>query len=322
MTKTKWIGFDLGGTKMLAAVLDSKKQIIETVKRKTPTGLTPEQLLNEIEQTILEVLRNTDTKFNEIIGIGMGVPGPVDSEGVIVKAPNLGVENFPLQKLLEDKLSIPVAIENDVNAGIYAEYKLGAAKGKKHVVGVSPGTGVGGAVIIDGNLLRGARGCGAEIGHMIIQIDGPRCGCGLYGDIEAMCSRSSLSKEAVHLAGTGQAPTIFEKAGTDYKKVKSSLFKKSIENGDEAIEKLVMRSAAHLGIGLGSLVTLFDPEVIVIGGGLVEKLGSLYVKKIRQSMLKHTINPFAKDINVVEAELGDHAVFIGAISLLEERLNS
>ena len=322
MNNSSWIGFDLGGTKMLAAILNDKGEILGKAKTKTTTGQGSDVLLNDIYDTIALALQETDTDIKDIKGIGMGVPGPVNKEGVIVSAPNLGLENFALAEAMEEKYKVPVLVENDVNAGTYGEFKHGVAKGYDHIVGVFPGTGVGGAVISDGVLLRGARGCGAELGHMIIQIDGPPCGCGQYGDLESLTSRSAMAKEAAALAATGKAPTIYNKVGTDFRKVKSGVLKKALDNKEPHVKKMIKRRARFLGVGLGNFATIFDPEVFIIGGGVVEKLGKTYIKEVQKSMIEHTMNPYATQIPVLEAELGDNAVFIGAVSLLKDKVGA
>ncbi len=320
MEQAKWIGFDLGGTKMLAAILNNKGEVIGSAKTKTESNLSEGELLKGIIDTLSLALDEANVQISEIRGMGMGVPGPVDKDGVIISAPNLGLSHFPLAQKLSETLKFPVLVENDVNAGTYGEYRFGAGRKYKHIVGVFPGTGVGGAVITDGVLLRGARGCGAELGHMIIQLDGPPCGCGQYGDLEALCSRSAMAKEAAVLAATGKSQTVFEKAGTDFRKIKSSIFKRALDAKEPHMVRLIDRAAHFLGIGLGNFATIFDPEVFILGGGVVEKLGKHYVHEVKKSMVKHSMNPFIKEIQVVEAELGDDAVFKGALALLKDKL--
>lgn len=319
MSQQYFIGFDLGGTKMLALVMDQDYHVLGRCKTKTPAAESPQELLAAMVDTIQGAMADAGILEKKIECIAIGSPGPLDSKsGRILSTPNLGSKDFPVCELLHAVFQVPVMLDNDVNAGTWGEYKFGVARDLRHVLGVSPGTGVGGAIILDGHLFRGARGFAGELGHMIIQYEGPRCGCGLRGDLESLCSRSSLAKEAVHIAATGRSAVLAEKAGTDFKKVKSSALAKAYAEGEIEIVKLINRSAEMLGVGLGNLCTLFDPDAIVIGGGLVEKLGKGYLKRIKDSMSRHSANPAVNEVSLLLSSLGDDAVAKGAVSLYRE----
>jgi glucokinase len=317
------IGFDLGGTKMLAALVDENFEIVGRNKAKTGTERDNETVRKEIIACIEELLKDAKVKQEELFGIGIANPGPIDLErGVVLETPNLALDNFPIRKHLEERFDVPVLLENDVNAGTYGEFIRGAAQGFRHVVGLFPGTGIGGGLVLNGTLYRGARGGAGEIGHMVIQVDGRRCGCGNYGCLEALASRTAIAKDLVALAATGQAPTVYKKAGTDILKVKSGLIKKAIDNGEQAVSEVVLRSARYLGVGMGNCVNLFNPEVIVLGGGLVEKLGSPYIREAEMSMRQNGMDKLVPDVEVREAELGDDATVIGAAALLRESIEA
>lgn len=320
MSERYYLGFDLGGTKMLALVLDEEYQVLGRFKSKTPAAQSPEEFLAAMETTIRGAMADAGVLEKKIEAIAIGSPGPLDSaQGRILSSPNLGSKDFPICELLHQIFGIPVMLDNDVNAGTWGEYKFGVARGLKHILGVSPGTGVGGAIILEGHLFRGARGFAGELGHMIIQYEGPRCGCGLRGDLESLCSRSALAKEAVHLSATGRSAVLAEKAGTDFKRVKSSALAKAYAEGEIEVVKVINRSAEMLGVGLGNLCTLFDPDAIVIGGGLVEKLGKAYLKRIKDSMCRHSANPAVQEVSLLLSSLGDDAVAMGAVSLYREK---
>jgi glucokinase len=210
-------------------------------------------------------------------------------------------------------------LENDVNAGTYGELIAGAGKGYRHVIGLFPGTGLGGGLILDGRLFRGATGGAGEIGHMIIQVDGRRCGCGQYGCLEAMASRTALAKDLVALAATGGAPAIQKKAGSDFSRIKSGLIQSAWEDGEPAVVGLVDRAARHLGIGMANMVNVFNPQLIIIGGGLVEKLGAPYIQKAEQAMRDHAMARLVTIVEVKQAELGDDSTVIGAAALAREQ---
>ncbi|MFP4378312.1 MAG: ROK family protein [Spirochaetales bacterium] len=321
MAERYYVGFDMGGTKMLAAVLDQKLNTVKTGKIRTPIGAGNKATLAAIADLISSTISDAGIEKEQISAVGVAVPGPIDFEkGLVIDLPNAGMEDYKLRDKLEDELGLPVIIENDVNAGIYGEYVRGAAQGKKNVIGVFPGTGVGGGIIIEGQLYRGKHGRAGEIGHMIVAAGGPLCGCGKYGCLEAVASKTAIAKDLVHLAMNGEAPTVLESAGTDIAKIKSSVIKKSIDAGENATLRSLERAAWYLGVGLGSCVDIFDPDLIVVGGGLVEKFGNIYLKPIEESMRRHAMS--SNDTPIVAAELEDDAVFIGVASLASEALGA
>jgi glucokinase len=314
------IGFDLGGTKMLATLLDQDMNIVGSNKVKTGSDRSNEAVFERIVDCIEELLKK-ERAGNGLAGIGISCPGPIDREhGVVLETPNLELSDFPIQSMLGQRFGVPVLLENDVNAGTYGEYIRGAGRGFRHVIGIFPGTGVGGGLVLDGSLYRGKRGGAGEIGHMIIQEDGPLCGCGQYGCLEALSSRTAIAKDLVAIAAKGGSPTVFDKAGSELAKVKSGTIKKAVDAGEEQVIQVVKRAARFMGIGMANCVNIFDPEVIVLGGGLVEKLGDLYVREAERSMRAYAMEDLVAGVEVKEAELGDDATVTGAAALLLESL--
>ena len=212
-------------------------------------------------------------------------------------------------------------MENDVSAGTFGEFKYGAARGYRHVVGIFPGSGIGGGLILNGSLYTGATGNAGEIGHMIISSDGPLCGCGQRGCLEAHSSKTAIAKEVITLASMGEAPTALRQAGTDFKNYTSKVLAKSSQGGDRRVAEVLSRAAWHLGIGMANCVNILSPEVIVLGGGLVEKLGKKFVDEAEHSMHLHAMPHLVMNIKVVEASLGDDAVILGAGALAVESLS-
>lgn len=315
--KNRVVGFDMGGTKMLASVLDDSYKELASEKIRTPVGAGDDETVDTIAKLIKEALSSADAEPSSVAAIGIAVPGPIDRpEGRVIMMPNVAMEDYPLRDRLQDKVGIPVVLENDVNAGTYGELVSGAAKGARHVIGIFPGTGVGGGIIIEGRLYRGRTGSAGEFGHMIVQAGGRRCGCGKLGCLEAVASKTAIAKDLVHLAMNGQADTVLEKAGTDIANIRSSVIKKAMEAGEKAVIEVVERAAWYLGLGLGSLVDIFDPDVVVVGGGLVEKLGKSYLKLVEASMRAHSM--IDSDVSLVAASLGDDSVIIGAAALARE----
>ncbi len=315
------IGFDLGGTKMLSAVVDRKLKLTSRQKKKTSAHTGDESIYERIKDCIRASIENSGIEAAKIKGIGLASPGPIDRErGVVLDTPNLGFKDFPLKERLEKDFEMPVVIDNDVSAGLYGEYLKGAARGFRNVVGLFPGTGVGGGLILDGRLYRGATGNAGEIGHTIIQVNGPRCGCGQQGCVEALASRSAIAKDAVALAGSGAAPSLLKDAGTDYKRYRSGVFAKAYKKGEPGIVSIVNRSAWFLGIAMANCVNIINPEIVVLGGGLVGKLGSEYVSIAERSMREHALPALVENVKVMEARLGDDAAVIGAARIIWDEL--
>ena len=310
------IGFDLGGTKMLCGLLDEKLSIVATSRAKTGAHEGQDAVVGRIIDLIRGTLERNGIAVEKLAGVGIAVPGPVSPDlGVVHQTPNMPFHELPLRDLVEKALGAPVVLENDVNAGTYGEFIGGAARGYRDIVGIFPGTGIGGGLILDGRLYRGRNGRAGEVGHMIIQVGGPRCGCGQYGCLEALASRTAMAKDAAAIAAAGGAPATLELAGTDLKNYRAKVFLKAKEAGDTEVIKVIERSAHFLGIGIANCVNTLDPEIVVLGGGIVEKLGDYYVDMAAVSMRSHAMPNIAKGVKVVSAELGDDAVIIGAAGI-------
>jgi glucokinase len=315
------IGFDLGGTKMLSAVVDEKLSIASRQKKKTSAHTGDESIYRRIKECIRASIKNSEIDSSKIKGIGVASPGPIDrDQGIILDTPNLGFTDFPIKKRLEADFGMPAVIDNDVSAGLYGEFLKGAAQGYRNVVGLFPGTGVGGGMILDGRLFRGSTGNAGEIGHTIIQVNGPLCGCGQQGCVEALASRTAIAKDAVALASAGAIPGLLEDAGTDFKRYRSGVIARAYKNGEKSVVEIVDRSAWYLGIAMANCVNILNPEIIVLGGGLIEKLGDPYVRIAKRSMREHSLPALVKNVKVRQARLGDDAAVIGAARIISEEI--
>lgn len=257
----------------------------------------------------------------ELAGIGIAVPGLVDARTEkIPHLPNLNLRDLDLKEQLGSLYNVPVIVENDVNAGVFGEYRFGPARRARHVIGLFVGTGIGGGIILNGRLFRGAGGGAGEIGHIILQTDGPISPVGIAGTLEGLAGKTALAKDMVMLAATGYAPTVRAEAGTDISQIKSSVIKKAIDAGDVAVENLVTRSTGFLGAGMAACVQIFNPEVILLGGGIVEKLGKTYVAQAEAAMRARCMKVLGDQVQVMQATLGDDAVPLGIAALLSETL--
>jgi len=315
----KILGFDLGGTKVLAAVLDNDFNILSRVKMKANADLGVKSVYKVICAVIKDACDEAGIDVSDLSAIGGCAPGLVEPKtGLVYDTPNLGFKNFPLQEKLSQDFNIPVHIENDVNAGLYGELHFGAARGMDNVLALSPGTGVGGAIVIEGKLFRGSRGGAGEFGHIIVQPDGPLCGCGQRGCLEAISSRTALSQQILSFAVRGRVPLVIDEAKGNLKKVKSGLIARAYNSGDEDVQAVVDYAARYLGVGMSNLANSFNPEAIILGGGLIEALPEPFLKISTKVMREKAMGVNGEKVKVLAAELGDDAVIKGAAQLAAE----
>ena len=307
------IGFDLGGTKMLAVVYDSEFRELGRKRRKTREKGSGRVSIERLVDTIHQALENAGRTVRDLDAVGAGVPGPVDMErGVILEAPNLGWQNLELRDALSEAFGCPVAVCNDVDAGVFGEYSRGAAQGCRCVLGVFPGTGVGGGCVYEGRIFRGSRTSCMEVGFLQMATEGPAAGLGPVGTLEALGSRLMIAGEAARAVCRGRAPALAKETGADLSRIRSGVLARSIAAGDAEIEKIVRRAARQIGRGIGSLVNVLAPDVVVIGGGLVEAMPELYLEETRIGAERNVL-PSLKDLFEIRvAELGDYATAVGA----------
>ena len=316
------LGFDLGGTKVAAAVLDKNFKVLTRTKEKARADEGVEAVFKVICGVIEDACKQAGIKVADLNAIGGCAPGLVEPKtGLVYDTPNLGLKNFPLKQRLEEKFGVAVTIENDVNAGLYGEFCFGSAKGKKNVLAISPGTGIGGALIVDGQLFRGANGGAGEFGHMIVQADGPLCGCGQRGCLEAIASRTALSQQIASFAVRGRIPLVAKEAKGNLKKIKSGLIARAYHSGDPDTREVVHYAARYLGIGMSNLVNAFNPEAVVLGGGLIEALPEPFLQSSTEVMRQTAMATNGQGVEVFAAQLGDDAVIMGAAQLALENIS-
>lgn len=312
------VGVDIGGTKMMAAVYDRSFKKLGVARKRSR-----EKKNGESEGRVLTVIQEAlqDAGNPVIKGIGVGAPGPLDPHtGVIIDTPNLGWKNYPLADVLGRAFKVPVVLDNDVNVGTYGEWCSTDLNTCRHVLGVFPGTGIGGGIIIDGRLLQGFSGAAGEIGHMTVLPDGPYCGCGKRGCLEAVASRIAIAKEVAALAARDDAPFILEKCGTDLSEIRSGVLARAIEMKETKVEGVVRHAAYYLGMAVGNLINILSPEAVVLGGGLVEAMESLFLEEVNRGVKDHAMPFLRKGVQIRAARLGDDAVVMGAAHLIAEFL--
>lgn len=316
-----WVGVDLGGTKMLAAVYDSNFELVGQKRKSTKGYEGCESGIERVYSLIRRALEDADASDNRIAAIGFAAPGPLDLEdGIVLETPNLGWQNLPVCQLLEAEFGWPVVLLNDVDAGVYGEYVFGAARGARRIIGFFPGTGIGGGCVIDGEILRGSRHSCFEVGHIQVDPTGPLCGCGQRGCLEAVASRLAISAEIAKAAWRGQAPWIMQEVGPNLSKIRSGAIKSAIEAGDTIVEDIVRTAAERLGTAAAGLVNILAPDIILLGGGLAESLPNLYAESVTRSAAAAVMPSYRGVYKVAVTALGDYAAVKGAAAWARKSL--
>jgi glucokinase len=318
-----WLGIDLGGTKILAEVYNDQLKPVGSKRRKTKAELGQEAGLERLLKTGQDALKDSGIDPSKLKGVGIGCPGVLNLKtGVLIKAPNLGWNDVEVQSILKKEFKVPAFAANDVDAGTFGEFICGAGKGAATVMGIFPGTGIGGGLIYEGNIYRGKTGSCMEIGHLQAQPDGPLCGCGRLGCLEAVAGRLAISTAASAAVMRGQAPWLQKNVGSDPANIRSGALADAIKNGDQVIEQIVRQACTALGNVLGGMVNLLAPDVMVIGGGLPEAMPDLYLEAISAAMEPKIMNALQKTCSLKIAKLGDCATSLGAAAWARKQVTA
>lgn len=319
------VGVDLGGTKVATALTDTHGRILQRAEVPTSAQEGVDAVIGRIVESIRTVMNTIvdgrKVSPDEILGIGVGSPGPLDVErGIVLFSPNLKWENVPICDRIAEATGLPAYLDNDANVAAMAENRFGAGKGVENMLYMTVSTGIGGGIIINGRIYRGSHGNAGEIGHMTIKPDGPPCGCGNFGCLEALASGTAIAREAAEGIRAGVATTVLQKAGGDPGKVTARLVGEAAREGDPFAKEVVHKAAYYLGIGLANLVNIFDPEIIVIGGG-VSRIGEELFEPARRTMRERALAAMAKQVKSVPALLGGDSGVLGAASLVYDQPN-
>ncbi len=317
------LGIDLGGTKIMGITVDSDYKILSSTKVKTKHLLGPDGICRQMKEVADEVLEGASLTWDDIDEVGVAVPTSIDPKtGEGLHAPNLGWRNQPIRKTLEKVFKRKVYLENDVNCGTLAEFKCGAARKYRNVVGFFVGTGLGGGIIIDGRLVRGVRGAAGELGHEIVRYKGRKCGCGNRGCIEAYCSKTAFGKQFhKHINHYNEKSILSKLCDGDFTRLKSKTLHKAFKAKDDLAISVVRKGFEMLGVASANLVTILAPECIVYGGGVVEELREEVMPMIRESFEESLFALSPGDVKLVLSQLGDDAVPLGAAILAREKGN-
>ncbi|HEX7292150.1 MAG TPA: ROK family protein [Conexibacter sp.] len=306
------IGVDLGGTKLLAGVVDADLNVHHRVHRAV-RGLGQRELLDMAVEAVEEARAATTS---EVTAVGFGIPCLIDQRrGVATMAVNLPLRDVPFRDLMAERLGLPVEVDNDGNVAALAEWRAGAAQGATDVVLLTIGTGIGGGLILNGAPFRGAIGAGAELGHITIDLDGPPCQghCPNNGCLETLASGTALTREGRRIAGE-QPESALGRALADGRDVTGALITELAHDGDAAAIEAITLVGVNLGVGIASLMNVFDPDVVVIGGGVIAA-GALLLAPARAEAVRRALPTMSAHAQIVPAQFGTEAGLVGAAAL-------
>jgi glucokinase len=315
----KYLGaVDLGGSKILSVIAQGDGRRLGEDRRPTDAEAGPEAVLERIVGSLEEALAKAGLRQGDLAAVGICSPGPCDIDaGVLSSAPNLpGWRDVPICKYVEERLGAPTRLENDANAAAVGEHAYGAGRGCRHLIYMTVSTGIGGGLVIDGSLYRGATGVAGELGHMTIEPDGPVCGCGNRGCLEALASGTAIAARGEELVAQGGS-ALLAKLAQEQGEVTAKIVSRAADRGDIACQDIIQRAGYYLGIGFASYLNIFNPQRLIIGGGLT-KMGDLLLAPARAEMEARVMPEALKAVQVKPAELGDYAGVMGMVALLRE----
>ena len=300
MAESYNICLDIGGTKILGVIFNSKREIVYRLKKKTKEGGDSSQNVEEVIISVVEeLISESGIKKSQINAIAAGAPGVINQDtGVVLFSPNLPWRNYDIRKPIEDKFGAKFYIGNDVNVGVLGEYKYGAAKGYKNVVGLFVGTGMGGGLILDGKLFTGNQFKAAEYGHMILDPEGPLCNCGQRGCLETFSSKQGMSAYIRQQVSRGR----------------ETLMAEAVADGVFRSKKLKRALAA----GDAVAVNTFIPDIVVYGGGVIEAVGDTFLEKITAEVDRYCMPSIRETVEFKKAALGDDSILYGALSMIKK----
>jgi glucokinase len=312
MPARRTIGVDMGGTKLLAGAVGVGLEVHHRAQRSLK-GLDQQALLDAAVEAVEEARAGAG---DEVEAVGFGIPCLFDSRtGMAVIAVNLPLANIPFADLMAERIGLPVFVDNDANVAALAEHRAGAARGAENAVMLTIGTGIGGGLILRGELFRGSIGSGAELGHVVIDMNGPRCqgNCPNHGCVEALASGTALEREAARTAGE-QPDSGLGRAQAAGRPLTGRLVTELAHDGDQSAIEVLTLIGSRLGVAIASLVNVFNPEVVVIGGGVIAA-GELLLEPARAEVAARALPPSKDEVRIVAARFGDEAGMVGAATL-------
>jgi glucokinase len=309
------IGIDLGGTKVATAAADLEGSLLSKVIKPTCPERGVDAVIDTVVDSVKEAAASAGASKADIKSIGIGSPGPIDPEaGTVIFAPNLMWHNVPIVHILEGILDLPVYLENDANVAGLGEYRFGAGRDSKNMIYITVSTGVGGGLILDGKIHAGSFGMAGEVGHMTIVNDGPLCGCGNQGCLEALAAGPAIARKARACVLHGEETIMADMVSGRIEEITSKTVGEAALAGDILAKEIVDKTGEYLGIGVANLINVINPDAVVIGGG-VSNMGELLLVPLRRAAGRRAIKAAFEKVRIVKAELGSDAGVVGAVCL-------
>lgn len=320
-TKAEYVvGVDLGGTKILSGIFKHSLDCVGTAKVSTKSQRGVESVIERIDRCVRDAVDEADLTLKQVAGVGIGAPGAVDFDsGTVIFAPNMeGWKEVPLKKTLEKALGVPVFVENDCNIAALGVFVVELKSKPRSMVGMFVGTGIGGGIVINGELYSGSNHTAGEIGHMVVDVAGPKCGCGNKGCLEAVASRTAIFQQIKAGIKDGQKTMLTDMLGADLGDLRSGDLRKAIRRGDKFVDRVVESAAEYLGIATANIVNILNPEVVVLGGGVIEALADEMMGVIVETANEYAMPGTMKGVEVIASKLGDSAGITGGAVLAKQ----
>jgi glucokinase len=309
------LGIDIGGTNLVVgSVAEDGSALRALGSEPTHAEAGQADVLDRMIALAKHTIKQTKREVPgaEIVGVGVGAPGPLDTRsGIVLLTPNLGWVNLPLRQIIHERLGLPAALDNDANCAVLGEWWMGAARGTRTAIGITIGTGIGGGIIIDGKLFHGASDCAGEIGHTTIDTEGRRCKCGNYGCLEAYASGPNIALRAVEEIQAGAVSCLAQYVGGDLRQITAQTVYQAAHDGDDLALEVVNDTAKFLGTGIANLVNVFNPEAVVVCGGVTLAGDHLFVP-LRREVARRAFKPAVSVCRIVPCELVGTAGVYGA----------
>jgi glucokinase len=319
------IGVDLGGTNIVAGAMpeDGSREIAmrsEPTRAQQGAEAVVDRIARMIDTVIAETIAETNAKREDFAGVGIGSPGPLDRErGIVIVTPNLGWRNFPLRDEVSKRVGLPASLDNDANCATLGEWWCGAAKGGRHVIGITIGTGIGGGLILDGRLFHGASDVAGEIGHTTIDSTGRRCNCGNYGCLEAYASGPAIAERAREALAGGEPSILLKMVDDDLGQITAQLVYDAAKKDDDVARQVVRETANFLGAGVANLLNIFNPDVVVIAGG-VTQAGAPLFEPLRAEVRRRAFRPAVEACKILPGTLRGSAGVVGAVATFKQQV--
>lgn len=315
------VGLEIGGTKMASALVDPSSEVVGLRKRATP-HFSSRAIVGAAEEVIDELLDENEVQPDELMGIGLGVAGMIDfRDGVVVFSPNLPLRNVPFRDLIRDYYHVPAFLDNDANVAALAEKYYGHGRDVSNFVCLTLGTGIGAGIIINNSIYRGATGSAGELGHTVIDLDGPPCTCGSNGCFESLASGLAIARRVHEELRRNKGRALLELAQGKEENINGELLTQAAREGDSFSKDILSEIGHIVGIGLTNIVNIFNPEMIIISGGISEA-GELLLEPARRVVTEQALIPNSQVVKIVTTALGDRVGVMGAAALALHELSS